>query len=65
MHYFNVDPSTLRSPDGIHLIGAPKPSPFFAVLPLLCIMLNKPKNKKWVHGLEQRLGFSSILTYYE
>ena len=58
--YLNVDPSpptsTSRPPDIIHVIGVPRPSPFFHVLPLLCIILNaNRRTKKKGGGLWTRL----------
>ena len=49
--YSSVDPSpptsTLRPPDVIHVIGVPRPSPFFALF-RFCVLYTerKPKNKK-------------------
>ena len=43
--YLNVDPSPLYVR---HVTGVPRPSPLFAVLPLLCIMLNaNQRTKNW------------------
>ena len=48
--------STSRLPDVIHMIGVPRPSPFFAPLP--CIILNENRRTKNGGGLGTRLDFS-------
>ena len=47
--------STSRRPDVIHVIGVPRPSPFFAALPLPCIILNTNQRTKNAGGLGTRL----------
>ena len=56
----NVDPfspptSTSPPPDVIHVIGVPRPSPFFSVPPFLCIILNtNQRTKKGSPGNEAK-----------
>ena len=38
--------STSRPPDVIHMIGVPRPSPFFALFSFMYYTERKPKNKK-------------------
>ena len=47
--------STSRLLGVIHVIGVPRPSPFFAALPLSCITLNTNQRTKNAGGLGTRL----------
>ena len=38
--------STSRPPNVVHVIGVPRPSPFFCALPLSCIILNASQGTK-------------------
>ena len=51
--------STSRPPDVIHVIGVPRPSPFFAPLP--CTILNKNQRTKNGGGLGTRLDIVHIV----
>ena len=53
--------STLRPPDISHVIGVPRPSPFFAALPLPCIILNVNRRTKNGGGPGTRLSVTSVL----
>ena len=56
---FELDPSpptsTSHLPNVIHMISVPRLSPFFAALPLPCIILNANKGQKNGGGLGTRL----------
>ena len=51
--------STSCPPDVIHVIGVPRPSPFFAPLP--CTILNKNRRTKNGGGLGTRLDIVHIV----
>ena len=55
--------STSHLPDVIHVIGVSRPSPFFAALPLLCIILNANRRTKWGRDLGMRLVKSNVCIY--
>jgi len=54
--------STSRPPDVIHVIGVPRPSPFFT--PLSCIILNENRRtKKWGRPGNEARDFLCTTTY--
>ena len=59
VRYLNVEPSspmsTSHPPDISHMMSIPRPSLFFAALPLPCIILNANRRTKNRGGLGTRL----------